>query len=142
MAAARTTAIIIFGLLPSLLICYFSIKGVANVPAYFVAGRYMAGLFTAVVGFTCLAGIISLLRQILGAALPKLRWGLIAGLFATTTWIAAPFVYMILAHLDLYEPPHRSGWDNYGIGVAFAALSTGPAIVYLVLAVLSWKRTK
>ena len=140
MTAARTLSIILFGILPGLFIAYLSVRGLSHVPTQIDAGRFAVAGITAVIGLTSIVGMASLGARLIGVPIYNLRWGFVAGLFMTLSWVAAPFIYMMLDSIGLYEPTHRSGWDNYGIGVMISILSVLPTLVFTILTVLSFKK--
>ncbi len=142
MSRLQKLAAFVFGFLPGLIIAYFSVIGLLHVPQSLLAGKYFSTL--AATGFHILIfiGVLTLLRYVFGTDLNRLRIGSLVGLVGMSIFVSAPFVRMYLAHVGIYEPRFRSGWDNYGLSVVFSVVATGPMVVLAFLAFFSWSRLR
>lgn len=138
MSRLLKTVALVFGFVPGLIIAYFSVKGLLRLPQSFLEGNYLSAV--AMTGFHLLIfiGVATLLRYIVGTDLNRIRVGSLAGLIGMLIFVAAPFVRMFLVHVDIHEPPVRSGWDTYGLSVMFSVVATGPMVVLLLLALSAW----
>ena len=136
-AKLQIPAAFVFGLVPSLIIAYFSLKGLMRAPQYLLAGKYFSTLAT--IGFAVLIffGVSTLLRYVFGAALKRLRLGSLVGLVGMSILVIWPFANMYLQQAGIYEPRFDGRWDNYGVSLVFAVVSTGPTVVLAFLAYLS-----
>jgi len=137
MAKLKILAALVFGLVPSLIIAYFSLKGLMRVPQYLLAGEYFSAIAT--IGFAVLIffGVSTLLRYVFGAELKRLRPGSLVGLVGMSILVIWPFAKMFLHQAGIYEPRFDGRWDNYGASLVFAAVSTGPTVVFAFFAYFS-----
>lgn len=128
----------VFGFLPGLIIAYLSVKGLFHLPQSFLDGDYFSAVAITGFHFSVLIGVAALLRYILGTDPNRIRVGSLAGLVGMLVFVAAPFVRMFLVHIDINEPPVRSGWDTYGISVLFSMVAAGPMVALFLLALSAW----
>lgn len=133
-AKLKIPAALVFGLMPSLIIAYFTLKGLLRVPQYFLAGNYFYALATIVFAILISFGVLTLFRYIFGAELKRLRPGSLVGLVSMSILVIWPFAKMFLHQAGIYEPHFAGRWDNYGASLVFAAVSMGPMLVFAFLA--------